>query len=82
MIASNPARPRAEKGSLNLWCSECETAFRGELAAWLARKPMTCPHCASRRNLLPWEQIRVFRPDYPRRPEYGHTYSLTKVSYR
>lgn len=82
MSSSAHARPGASKGCLSLWCSTCETAFRGELAAWLAGRPQRCPHCSSRKRLLPWEQIRVFRPDYPRRPEYGRTYSLTRVSYR
>lgn len=72
-------RARAPRGFLNLWCSNCETAFRGELTAWLARKPIACPHCSSQRHLLPWEQIRVLRPDYPRRPEYGRTYTLTRA---
>lgn len=79
---SQPATRERAQGFLSLWCSHCETAFRGELAAWLSRKPITCPHCHARQHLLPWEQIRVFRPDYPTRPEYGRTYSLTKVSYR
>jgi hypothetical protein len=74
-------RTRTAKG-FNLWCSRCETAFRGELAAYLSRKPITCPHCNARQNLLPWEQIRLFRPEYPRKPVYGRTYPLSRVSYR
>jgi DNA-directed RNA polymerase subunit RPC12/RpoP len=82
MATSDGASDRAPKGILNLWCSHCETAFRGEFAEWLSRKPIVCPHCGSRHRLLPWEQIRCFRPDYPRKPEYGRTYSLNRVSYR
>ena len=82
MSASHAARTRTPKGNLNLWCSNCETAFPAELTAWLSREQMACPRCRSVRNVLPWEQIRLFRPDYPRQPEYGRTYSLTLTSCR
>jgi DNA-directed RNA polymerase subunit RPC12/RpoP len=81
-MTASTARARAgSKRSLNLWCSRCETAFRGELGTWLAALPIACPHCGAR-HLLPWKQLRMFRPEYPARPEYGHTYPLSRVSYR